>query len=720
MMEDRHVPVRKPLKGVVSAVLFVMAALVLVYIFPKERKFRYEIQKGKPWMHDILIAPYNFPIYKTENEMAQERDSIEKEANPYFTFLDQTYVQQADAFNKVFEKEWSDFVQDKINSDDRGFFKKLVNRGTPDDFERFRARYYRFYIDKLSFVYKKGIVKDDKQFKKKSDNHSFLVVVRNNVASVAEVSEIFTIDYAIDYIRDEMDKIVSDSTKAQYYGYNFFEDFNIAPFIKENLIYDKETSEKVLASMLDGMSLSRGMVQEGQKIITRGDMVDNYRYRVLESFRKEYESRQGASGGFYIILFGQLVLIAASILVLFLFLWNFRRDILYALRQLSLILILMVLFVFIGFIVSRTEMVNIYLVPFAILPIIIKTFYDARLALFVHIVTILLLGFLVANAFEFVFLQVIAGMIAIFSLASLKRRGKLFLSAFMVYISYSFVYFGMGVIQEGNFESIDWMNFAWFAGNGLLLLSSHPLIFIFEKTFGFLSDLTLMELTETNQPLLRKLNEKAPGTFQHSLQVANLAEEAAFVIGGNALLARTGALYHDVGKQEIPEYFIENQGGGVNPHNKLPYEKSAEIIISHVTKGIELARKYKIPKPVSDFILTHHGNSTVTYFYRMFKNDNPDSEIDLKKFSYPGMAPYSKETAIVMMVDSVEAASRSLPVYSEESISELVDNITAAKMSEGQFDEANITMRDITRVKEVLKRKLLSIYHSRISYPEEK
>jgi hypothetical protein len=353
-------------------------------------------------------------------------------------------------------------------------------------------------------------------------------------------------------------------------------------------------------------------------------------------------------------------------------------------------------------------------------PIIIKTFYDSRLALFIHIITVLLVGFFAPNGFEFIFLNFIAGIVAIFSLTNIYRRGKLFLTAALVFLTYSFVYFGLAITQEGNFTNIELHNFIYFAINGGFVLLAYPLIYIFEKAFGFLSDLTLMELSDTNSKLLRLLAEKAPGTFQHSIQVANLAEEAIYKIGGNALLVRTGALYHDIGKMANPAYFVENQRAGFNPHEMHEYDESANIIISHVKDGVELAKKHSLPEPLIDFIRTHHGTTRVQYFYRSYMNKFPDKEVDSKKFTYPGPKPYSKETAALMMADSVEAASRSLPDISEEKINNLVDSIINHQMQDGQFDNANITFKDIATIKGIFKQKLANIYHARIEYPEEK
>jgi len=401
-----------------------------------------------------------------------------------------------------------------------------------------------------------------------------------------------------------------------------------------------------------------------------------------------------------------------------LFLLNFRKDILEHFIKTLFILSLIVIFILVARLTLTWNAVSIYLIPFTLLPIIIRAFYDSRLALFIHNVTILMIGFFMPNSFEFIFLQIIAGMIAIFSLVNVRRRGQLFMTAIFIFLAYGVLYLGIAVVQEGSFESIRWKNFAWFGGNGLMILAAYPLIYIFEKLFGFLSDVTLMELADTNQKLLRTLAEKAPGTFQHSMQVANLAEEVIFKIGGNSLLIRTGALYHDIGKMGLPHFFIENQGIGTNPHDEIEIEKSVEIITGHVQFGIEMAHKYKLPEPVIDFIRTHHGNTKVQYFYKTFIKKFPESSVDLQKFTYKGQPPSTKETAVLMMADAVEASARSLKVYTEQKINELVENIISYQMTEKQFDNAAITLREISEAKEILKKKLKNIYHSRIEYPK--
>jgi putative nucleotidyltransferase with HDIG domain len=367
---------------------------------------------------------------------------------------------------------------------------------------------------------------------------------------------------------------------------------------------------------------------------------------------------------------------------------------------------------------STNDAVSVYVIPFVVVPIFLKTFFDIRYALFVHMITLLLAGFWVPNSYQFVLMNFLAGLVGVFSMRSYYKRGILFYAATFVFAAYAMVYILLSIMQEGDLSQIEWINVLWLAGNGLLVLTIYPLVFLFERIFGFLSDATLFELSDTNQPLLRKLAEKAPGTFQHSMQVANLAEEAILKVGGNSLLVRAGAMYHDIGKMDDPQYFIENQHDGVNPHNDLDFKSSARVIIDHVTKGVETGKKHNLPDKIIDFIRTHHGSSTVQYFYRSFLNSNPEEEVDIREFTYPGPKPYSKETAVMMMADSVEAASRTLKTYTPESISDLVENIVAHQSAEDQYSDSDLTFGDITIIKDIFKNRLSNIYHSRIEYPK--
>ncbi|MCK5823668.1 MAG: HDIG domain-containing protein [Bacteroidales bacterium] len=685
-----------------KTLLFVITVIIILFLFPTQGKFRFEFQKGSPWKHQNLIAPFNFAIQKSDKEITIEKDSILNNFKPYFKFDNEIQKKQLDLFHKNFNNNWKNY-----NTKNTSKAKSNV----------LKTEYLTYCDSLLNNIYINGVVQFS-EILQQTKKGSSIIVVKNNVAEERDISKIFTPKISYNYIKQNISKEFKTYKKSSE-RINFLNSLKLYEYVVPNLFYDEETSNKIKQNLINDLSLTKGMVQAGELIVTKGEIINTKKFLILKSLKSEYEKSLGSSTNYHLILLGQIILIFASVLVLFLFLYNFRKEILKHNIKTTFILLLVLITVITASMVIKSNVISLYVVPFAILPIIISTFYDDRLALFIHTITILLIGFIVPNGFEFVFLQFIAGIIAIFSLSQIHRRGQLFLSSILVIISYCIVYFGMAIIQEGNIREINLYNFAWFAGNGLLLLSAYPLIYLFEKLFGFLSDISLMELSDTNNQLLRELAEKAPGSFQHSLQVASLAEEAIFKLGGNPLLVRTGALYHDIGKSFNPQYFIENQVAENNPHDKLSFEKSAQIIIEHVTKGVEIAKKNGLPHQIISFIETHHGTTKTKYFYRSFINKYPDKEVDVSKFTYPGPAPFTKETAVLMMADSVEAASRSLKIYTDETINELVDNIIDAQISEGQLDNVELTFKDITTIKNIFKNKIKNIYHTRIEYPEE-
>jgi len=705
-------------------ILFFICALVLITIMPKEVKFKYEFQKGSPWQHETLIAPYNFPIYKSDAEMKIERDSIMHSLKLYFRNDHETKILQIDRFTTMFDSIWAKNIHfiDTLLRGDAAYKSKLKSRLT----NSYKPQIFKTTIQTLEFIYNTGVVEtpdDFEEFYHGVDEGDIELVVLNekNIAEDVLFSTIFSPKSGYEYLKNKFINLAYKENIDTLVNNNLIANLNLNEFIEPNLMYDSETTLNVKNTVIkEKISYTRDMIQEGQLIIIQGDVVNSEKYQILESLKREYETYFGDARTYYIVIVGQIILVAAMLFVLFLFLYNFRSQVLESTLKTSFILSLFLLIVVATSLVLKTNMISIYIVPITIQPILIKTFYDSRLAIFIHMVTILFLGFIAPNGFEFIFIQFFAGVIAVVSITNLQTRAQLFVATVYVAITYTVLYFGNSIITEGSIRKIDWYHFLWFAGNALLLLFSYPLIYIFEKIFGFLSDVTLIELSDTNRPLLRQLAEQAPGTFQHSLQVANLAEAAIQRIGGNPLLVRTGALYHDIGKMLKPNYFTENQQQGENPHNKLEFDKSAEIIIDHVVAGAELARKHKLPEQIIDFIRTHHGVSKVKYFYISFKNQFPDKEVDVAKFMYPGPLPYSKETAALMIADSLEAASRSLKIINPDTLKELIDKIVDSQIKEDQFNYANITFYDITMIKEEMKRKLLNIYHTRIEYPKEK
>ncbi|VAV83634.1 Membrane protein containing HD superfamily hydrolase domain, YQFF ortholog, partial [hydrothermal vent metagenome] len=487
--------------------------------------------------------------------------------------------------------------------------------------------------------------------------------------------------------------------------------------LEPNIFYDEELTKKVIDEEIKNITITKGLVSENERIISKGDMVEGKKYEILISLKSEYDSQLWSKSNYGWIVFGYSILIALVLLMLMLFLHRYRKSIFDNNTKLTFIFFNVLLIILMVTIVQKYWLTYIYVVPIIILPIVLKAFFDARLGLFTHTVTILILGFIVPNSFEFIFLQMIAGIVTILTVSELHRRANLFFSIIKITLVYILAYFAFSIIQEGNAQHIKWSYFVLFSLNGVLSFLSLFLILIYEKAFNLVSDVSLLELSNTNTKLLRELNEQAPGTFQHSMQVANLAEASANEIGANAMLVRTGALYHDIGKMRNPMYFTENQTTSVNPHNELPPYDSANIIIDHVLNGIEIAKKNGLPDRIIDFIRTHHGTSTVYYFYKKQEELTP-GYTDVKSFSYPGPIPFSKETAILMMCDACEAASKSIKDPTALLIDDLVEKIISGQMSNGQFMNADITFKEIQTIKKVIKKKLNNIYHLRIEYPE--
>ncbi len=699
---------KKNYKYIFRAFLFIVTIALIVYIFPREGKFKYEFQKGRPWLHENLFAPFDFPIYKSDKQLQDERDSTLLYFNPYFKYDSTIFITETSKILKYYSSKQEEFISEKTeaNSEFNNYRKQVFIKNS----DSFREDALQI----IEEIYLKGIIEINEVTENliTEDN---IILLKGNLAENYISGNTYTQKNAYEQVTKLVNEYIEENKINLKYP-DFYRNINLYEFIVPNVFYDQHTSEKVKNELLNNVSLTKGMVQAGEKIVSQGEIIDTELFRILESLKYESETRLGNDYFSHLILLGQIIFVFACVFVLFLFLVNFRSDILKHSLKTAFILMLVLIFV----IISRFSIKYLYIIPFALIPIIIKTFYDARLALFIHIITVLLIGFFAPNGFEFIFLNFIAGIVAIFSLTNLYRRGKLFLSAGLVFLTYSFVYFGLAITQEGNFSGIEYRNFLYFAFNGSLVLLTFPLIYIFEKIFGFLSDLSLMELSDTNQKLLRSLSEKAPGTFQHSMQVANLAEEAIYKIGGNPLLVRTGALYHDIGKITNPIYFIENQRTGFNPHDMHEFDESANIIINHVKDGVELAKKNNLPEPLIEFIRTHHGTTKVQYFYRSYIKKFPDKDVDVNMFTYPGPKPYSKEMAVLMMADSIEAASRSLTDINEEKISNLVESIITNQMNEGQFDYVDINFKDITEIKTLFKDKLMNIYHARIKYPEKK
>ncbi|MFX0557742.1 HD family phosphohydrolase [Maribacter sp. CXY002] len=664
-------------------ILYVAAIGFIVFFFPKGGKFKYEFQKGKPWQYENLYAPFDFSIKKTEEELALEKKEIAEKTLPYYRFN-----------NDLVDKVYSDF---DLRFDTQFASSELRNS------QKNQLRVIARSI--LDSIYKYGILDNTSS----KITNKYVLLVKNNEAQQVAVSDLYRITDINQLLDSEL-----DSQGLLVFKKDFEELF--FDLIMPNVTYDANLYNKSLDDALSKISYTRGSIDEGKLIIAKGEVVEGENLKILDSLKAEYESELWTAGNYYYILIGYTVLVALVLIMLFLFLKKYRREIYDNNTKVTFIFFNILLLVFITTIVVKYNDMYVFVVPLCILPLILKTFFDARLGLFVHVLTVLILGFVVPNSFEYIFLQIIAGIVTILTVSELYKRANLFVSVGQITLIYIVGYLAFHVIHEGDLRNIQWITLGLFLLNGMITLFVQPLIYIYEKAFGLVSDVSLLELSDTNSKLLKELSNKAPGTFNHSLQVANLAEAAANKIGANAMLVRVGALYHDIGKMNNPTYFTENQITNVNPHDEISPKESAKIIIDHVINGIELARKNNIPDRVIDFIRAHHGTTIVYFFYK--KQKELEEEVDEADFRYPGPLPFSKETAILMMADAVEAASKSLKNPTYLIIDEFVDKIISGQMKANQFLNADITFKEIEIIKKIFKQKLTNIYHLRVEYPE--
>ena len=665
-----------------KSLIFIATVSVIVYFLPNEGKFNYQFDINKPWKYGLLQASFDFPIYKNDIQVQKEQDSILADYQPYFQI----------------DKEAEKNVLSKLRED----YNKTLRHSLPG------TDYVRYIERTLKALYEDGIIAGNDLKRMEEDSIIAIRLVDKNVATSRFIDQLYTVKEAYEYLLN------ADTTN---YKKKILQQCNLNDYITPNLVYDEEKSEAAQKDLLSNISWANGFVLNGQKIIDRGEIVDEQTYNILESLRKEWEKRSDSVQEKRLTLAGQILYVGIFLFCFMAYLELFRADYYERKGTLTLLFALIVFFPVLSSIMVEQNLSSIYVVPFAMIPIIVRVFLDSRTAFMAHVTIILLCSITLRFPHEFILLQVVAGMVAIYSLRELSQRSQLLRTALVVFISYALLYFAFELIHEDDLTKLNTRMYIYFMINGILLLFAYPLLFLLEKIFGFTSDVTLVELSNINNSLLREMSEVAPGTFQHSLQMANLAAAAANKIGGKSQLVRTGALYHDIGKMVNPAFFTENQSG-VNPHKSLSYEQSAQVIISHITDGLKLAEKHNLPKVIKDFISTHHGRGLTKYFYISYKNEHPDEEVDQEKFRYPGPNPFTKEQAVLMMADSVEAASRSLPEYTEESISTLVDKIIDTQVSEGYFKECPITFKDIATVKALFKEKLKTMYHTRISYPE--
>ena len=667
-----------------KSLIFIATVSVIVYFLPNEGKFNYQFDINKPWKYGLLQASFDFPIYKNDLQVQKEQDSILADYQPYFQI----------------DKEAEKNVLSKLRED----YNKTLRHSLPG------TDYVRYIERTLKALYEDGIIAGNDLKRMEEDSIIAIRLVDKNVATSRFIDQLYTVKEAYEYLLN---------ADTAHYKKKILQQCNLNDYITPNLVYDEEKSEAEQKDLLSNISWANGFVLNGQKIIDRGEIVDEQTYNILESLRKEWEKRSDSVQEKRLTLAGQILYVGIFLFCFMAYLELFRADYYERKGTLTLLFALIVFFPVLSSIMVEQNLSSIYVVPFAMIPIIVRVFLDSRTAFMAHVTIILLCSITLRFPHEFILLQVVAGMVAIYSLRELSQRSQLLRTALVVFISYALLYFAFELIHEDDLTKLNTRMYIYFMINGILLLFAYPLLFLLEKIFGFTSDVTLVELSNINNSLLREMSEVAPGTFQHSLQMANLAAAAANKIGGKSQLVRTGALYHDIGKMVNPAFFTENQSG-VNPHKSLSYEQSAQVIISHITDGLKLAEKHNLPKVIKDFISTHHGRGLTKYFYISYKNEHPDEEVDQEKFRYPGPNPFTKEQAVLMMADSVEAASRSLPEYTEESISTLVDKIIDTQVSEGYFKECPITFKDIATVKALFKEKLKTMYHTRISYPELK
>lgn len=662
-----------------KTVLVCITVAIIVWFLPRNegRMYRYDV--GKPWMYGSVIAKFDFPIYKTDEAIKHEQDSLLKHFQPYYSL------------NPLIEKKQVErFLHD---------YEQGIN-GLPKEYVGIVAK-------QMQEIYQMGIINTNEYNNIFKDSTSMIRFVSGKNAKSLKVSSFYSTIAAYEHI------FANEKLAAQR---AILSRCNLNNYIEANIVYDKEKSDAEKNDLLSSIPLASGMVMSGQKIIDRGEIVNNYTCRVLNSFDKEMKRRSSTQDEIMTTFIGQILFVLILVMMFTSYLTLFRKDYFEKPRSLTMLYTMITLFPILVSMMMKHNFFSVYIIPFAMAAIFVRVFMDSRTAFITHVTMILICAAAVKYQYEFIIVQLASGLVAIYSLRELSKRSQIFITAILVTISSCIVYLALQLMQDNQVFNIDPSMYTYFIINGIFLLLSYPMMYLIEKMFGFISNVTLFELSNTNKGLLRNLSEIAPGTFQHSITVGNLAAEIANRIHANSLLVRTGALYHDIGKMTNPVFFTENQAG-VNPHDQLSDLESAQIIISHVTEGLKLAEKFNLPGIIKDFISTHHGTGLTKYFYINYCNEHPDEQVDKEMFQYPGPNPFTREQAILMMADTVEAASRSLNEYTEESISTLTNKLIDSQVADGFFRECPITFRDIALAKSVLIERQKSIYHTRISYP---
>ena len=668
------------------ALAFLFALFLVVWQMPRTVKFKYEYQKMRPWQYESLYAPFNFPIYKTVEQLKIEEEASLKDFYPIFVFDANISKNNKIAMLQDFDNQWY---------------------GTEKDKSRSRAVLEKIY----DTIENKGIVTNISTIELKPE--SMIDVVRDRVIKTRAFRDFYTMKSATEFVSDYLADLDSDVDKSLINKL-------LLDYLNQNVVYSEDLTKQSEEQALAAISLTFGMVQKDELIISEGELITDEKYNIINSLRKEYDAMNSDSSFFNrnFNLYGQIVIVSVVFFFLFMAIKLMRPELLKESKSINMILVMMLLMILPSFLVIKYVPSMIFLMPVTILAMLLVTFFDARTAIYVQTLTLFIISLAVPNSYQYFVIQFFVSLVPIFVLANKTSRSKYFFTSAIVFLAYIVLKIGMALIFDAGLENVSWNDVGIFAMNALFTMLSLPLVFLFERLFGFVTDMTLLELSNTNTPLLRRLASEAPGTFQHVMQVADLCEEALFAIGGNMLLARTGAMYHDIGKIKSPLYFTENQSSKYNMHEDMSYQESAGIIIQHVIDGIEICRKYHVPEQIIDFVRTHHGTRRAEYFYQMALRECVDeTEVDEMDFRYHGPIPFTKETAVLMMADSVEAASRSLVDKTEEAINKLVDGIIDKQIADNQFDNVNLTFRDITMIRKVFKKKLKNIYHVRIAYP---
>ncbi len=675
--------------------LFLFGVVIFIsFLFPSNLKFKYDFKKGDLWRYEDLIAPFDFPVLKNAEEVAKEKEKLKEEYPVYFEWDTEIPGKQIRFFESAFQEK----------------LKSLQNNAQFEDVF-VRANDYKVFGKKLlESFYKRGIIALPNEFKDKG-NDFVVTILKGNQSIQYTLGSLLTIDKIKDLLPDSL---LSSRLRESDLLYSLLESA-----IRPNIRYKKELTEQNKNASIANLSKTRGMVHQGDLIVPKGAIITEETYMKLASFKAKYEEEVSSKKVKYTVWGGYFLLTGLIILVFFVYLRHYTPEVYSSMKRMSFIFLWPILFSYLVFLVEKTDVLSAYMIPFCIVPIVVKHFFNVRLALLTHIVVVFIASFLSSLGYEFTLMQILAGLVILISDVDSRDWSKIFRSIGYLFLTYAISSLGLSIIQEGSLSAVNWGHFGWLFFNVFLTLMAYPLIPLIERLFGFTSSFTLMELADMNQPLLKELALKAPGTLQHSLQVANLAEGAALKIGANALLLKVAAYYHDIGKTKNPQYFIENQSGE-NPHQTLDVMDSAKVIIRHVPDGAAMARKGKLPQLLIDFILTHHGTTRVEYFYRTYKNEHPDEEVDESLFRYPGPKPSTKEQAILMLADSIEAASKSLKNPSEEELFSFIDKIVEGKINQGQLDDANLTFRELNECVDVFKAILKSVYHVRVEYPEEK